>query len=77
MRTVIPVSFPPDKAKSLKKKAKKAGMTTSAYVLHLYINEEHLISEDELLEHAKIAEQERKAGKLKLLKSFKDLLDKR
>ena len=52
-------------------------MTTSAYVLHLYINEEHLISEDELLEHAKIAKQERKAGKLKLLKSFKDLLDKR
>ncbi len=73
MRTILSISFPADKAAKMKKKAKRAGLTPSAYLLRLYLNEEHLITEDELLQYAKEAEDDLKHGRCTVLKTKADI----
>ena len=74
MRSVLTISIPEEKKKIITRRAKKAGKTVSAYVISVLELEEKLISEDELVEMSREAMEEHKAGKTKVLKSFKDLM---
>jgi len=67
MRSVLSISIPPKKLKALKKKAKKDGITISAYVLRIIDEEEHMISEKELLEDIRIGEKEFREGKCRVM----------
>jgi len=73
MRSVLSISIPPKKLKALKKKAKKDGITISAYVLRIIDEEEHMISEEELLEDIRIGEKEFREGKGVVLRSDDDI----
>lgn len=72
MRSILTLSLPPDVLASLKRKAKHAGTSVSAYVRRLVVHEEHLISEEELLQKSKKALREYRKGNYKVLKSFED-----
>ena len=74
MRSIISLSLPPQKKKEIAKRAKKMGLSVSAYVLHTIDVEQKMISEDELLEIAARAERDYKAGKTKVLRSLADLM---
>lgn len=63
MRSVLSISVPPKKLAILKKRAKKAGLTVSAYVLRIVDEDEHLISEEELLEDIRQSEKDFAAGR--------------
>jgi hypothetical protein len=73
MRHVLSVSMPGEMVSHITKKAKKLGLSISAYMQRLVMHDELLISEDELLEDIRITERERRAGKLHLLRSIDDL----
>ncbi|MEI8229959.1 MAG: hypothetical protein WCG83_02360 [Candidatus Peregrinibacteria bacterium] len=63
MRSVLSISIPPKKLAALKKRAKSQGLTVSAYFLRFVEEEEHLISEEELLEDIRQSEKDFKAGR--------------
>jgi macrodomain Ter protein organizer (MatP/YcbG family) len=63
MRAVLSISIPPKKLQIIKKKAKKEGMTISAYVIQLIDEEEGMISEKELLEDLKQGEKDFAEGR--------------
>lgn len=73
MRSILNISLPQKKKTEIIRRAKKAGKSVSAYILSIIELEQRLISEDELLAMMKEADSEYKAGKTKILKSFKDL----
>lgn len=75
MREVLTISLPKEKKKEIMQRAKKAGMTVSAYIISALELEEQLISEDELLEMAKEAERAYREGRTKVLKSHRDLME--
>lgn len=75
MRSVLTISIPEEKKKEIERRAKKAGKSVSAYIIEVLDFESTLISEDEVLEMAKRAEEDYKAGKLKTYSSLKELLD--
>ena len=66
--------MPEAEKKKLEKRAKKLGMSVSSYVLHCTRVEMDMISEDELCKIAKATMADFKAGKLKSIKSLKDLM---
>lgn len=66
--------MPENEKKALVRRAKKAGRTISAYILHAVKVSETMISEDELVEMSKQAEKEYREGKTKTLRSLADLI---
>lgn len=74
MRSVLSISVPEERKKQIMRRAKKAGMNVSAYILYALDFEENLISEDELYESLKLAEKEHAEGKTKVLGSLADLM---
>ncbi len=73
MRAILSLSIPPKKLASLKKRAKNNRMTISAYVMRVINEEEHLMSEEELLQDIRIGEKEYREGKCAVLRSDKDI----
>jgi predicted DNA-binding protein len=77
MRSVLSISLPSATLKSLKKKAKDKDMTVSAFVLkviELDMQDEHHITEEDLLAFAEEAKNDVLSGKSKKLRSPEDLL---
>jgi hypothetical protein len=78
MRSVLSISIPPEKLKILKKKAKKEGMTVTAYVVGRIDEDlEADISEKKLLQYWKEAREDLKQGRVKEWKHPDDLLRKK
>lgn len=75
MRSVLTISIPEEKKKEIERRAKKAGKSVSAYIISILDYQSTLITEDEILAMAKEADREYDAGKTKVLKSLKDLMD--
>lgn len=67
MRSVLSISIPPKKLAALKKRAKSKGMTISAYAIRVFDEEEHLISEEELLEDIRQGRKDFKEGKCRVM----------
>ncbi len=67
MRSVLSISIPTATLRSLKKKAKDKEMTVSAYIVRLIVEEEHLISEEELLEDIGQGREDFKAGRCRVM----------
>jgi len=74
MRSTLTLSLPAEMLESLRQKAKRAGMSVSGYVRRLVTHESHLITEDEVLARWKEAKKNYRAGKVKVLRSFNDLM---
>ena len=76
MRQVLSVSLPGSMIKTIKKRVKDEGFNSvSEYFKYLFkMDTEDVISEAELLKDIKQARKEYKEGKLKTLKSLKDLM---
>jgi predicted DNA-binding protein len=74
MRTILSISLPDEQKKLIEKRAKKAKLTISTYVLHAIELKESLIQEDEILDQATEAEREYRAGRAKKLSSLSDLM---
>jgi len=66
--------MPETKKKEVEKRAAKLGLGVSKYILHCVELEKDVISEDELVRNSKKAMADYKAGKLKKVKSLKDLI---
>lgn len=73
MRAVLSVSMPTATLRRLKKKAKDKEMTVSAYLVRLVDEDEHLISEEELLEDIRVSEKEIREEKGVILRSDDDI----
>ena len=73
MRSILSISLPADLLALIRKKAQKAGLSMSAYVRRLIENEDLLISEEEILEMAKEAQADYKAGRYKVWKNHDDI----
>ncbi len=67
MRSVLSISLPPKKLAFIKKRAKSEGMTVSAYVIQKIDEEEHMISEAELLEDIRQGRKDFKEGKCRVM----------
>jgi|GEM_PF-551897 len=76
MRSILSISLPAEKKAELERRAKKAGKTVSAYVLHLLDFDEDVITEDELVEIVKRSEAAYAAGKTKVISSLSELMNK-
>ncbi|MBP7114060.1 MAG: hypothetical protein KBA40_01255 [Candidatus Peribacteraceae bacterium] len=63
MRSVLSISIPPKKLAALKRRAKREGMTISAYALRIFDAEEQFISEEELLRDIEQGRKDFKEGK--------------
>lgn len=74
MRAILNISLPFGQKKIIEKRAKKAKKSLSAYILYAVQLEQSLISEDEILKIAKLAESDYLAGKTMKLKSLADLM---
>ena len=74
MRAILNVSLPPEKKKAIEERAKQANKTVSAYIIYAVELEQQMISEDELVEMAKEAQERYDRGEAKVLKSLEDLL---
>ena len=75
MRQILSISMPADMVKEVKNRVKKRGFDSiSNYIKTLIKEDEDLISEDELLASVKKARRDYKQGKLKTLKTLKDLM---
>ncbi len=67
MRAVLSISIPPKKLAALKKRAKSQGMTISAYIIQKMDEEEHMISEEELLEDIRESEKDFAEGRFTVI----------
>lgn len=75
MRSVLNISLPPQTATTIKKRVKEKGFSNVSEYIRLLIElDNELISKEELLAMAKMADKEYKTGKMKKLKSLKDLV---
>jgi predicted DNA-binding protein len=74
MRSILSISLPAEKKKEIEARAKKMNQSTSAYIVRVFELEKSLISEEELLQMAKKAERDYKAGKTKKMGSLADLM---
>ncbi|MCK5211754.1 hypothetical protein KAJ89_03560 [Candidatus Parcubacteria bacterium] len=76
MRQVLSISLPGSMIKNIKQRVKNEGFNSvSEYFKYLFkMDTEDVISEEELLKNIKQARKEYKEGKLKTLKSIKDLM---
>jgi len=75
MRQVLSLSFPPKEIKHIKNISKKRGFeSVSSYVKYLVSEDKDLISEKEILEAAREAEEEYRNGTIIRANSIKDLL---
>ena len=74
MRSILSISLPAEKKKEIEARAKKMNQSTSAYIVRVFELEKSLISEEELLQMAKKAERDYKAGKTKKMVSLADLM---
>ena len=74
MRSIITFSVPESEKMLITKRAKKAGLTVSLYLLHAVRVEQKMIEEDEIVKMARKIEKDYKAGKTKTLKSLSDLM---
>ncbi len=75
MRTVLSLSLPARTSQQIKRRAKQRGYkSVSAYIQNLVADDEHLITEKELIKSMKLAEKEYKAGKTIIVKSLAELL---
>ena len=75
MRQVLSISLPNQTVQFIKKRVKQQKFdSVSGYIKYLLELDNDLISEKELLESVKNARQDYKKGKLKTLKSLKDLM---
>ena len=73
MRPLLTISLTPDIIASLKRRAKKAGITVSDYLRRILTHESNLITEEELLQRSHEAMRNYRAGKVKVLKSDEDI----
>jgi hypothetical protein len=73
-RSILNISLPEEVKKDIVRRAKKAKTTVSGYILRAVELEKSLISEEELLNKAKRARAEYRAGKTKILRSLEDLI---
>ena len=73
MRNVVSVSLPSDALGYLNKRTSETGLSTSAYMLRLLKHDEKLISEEELLEMCKQAEEEYRKGNCITLRTDDDI----
>ncbi len=75
MRQVLSVSLSSQTIQFIKKRVRQQKFNSvSGYIKHLLELDDDLISEKELLESIKEAGQDYKKGRLKTLKSLKDLM---
>lgn len=75
MRQVLSLSLPAADVRQIKSLAKKRGYESiSAYIKHLFKEDEDLISEKELLAAVREADKEYAAGKSVKARSIADLL---
>ncbi|MEA2064845.1 MAG: hypothetical protein U9O66_00930 [Patescibacteria group bacterium] len=75
MRQILSVSLPSQTIQFIKKRVKQQKFdSVSGYIKYLLELDNNLISEKELLKSIKEARQDYRKGKLKILKSLKDLM---
>lgn len=74
MRTVLTLSVTDEQKKKIKKRAKKAGLTVSAFVIQSIGIEEKAISKDELLIMVDQSRKDYREGKTTILENPEDLL---
>lgn len=75
MRQVLSVSLPSQTIQFIRKRVRQQKFdSVSGYIKYLLELDNDLISEKELLESIKEAKKDYKKGKLKTLKSLKDLM---
>lgn len=75
MRQILSISLPEKEVRRVKAKAKERGFKNfSAYISHLISEDTHVITEKELLKMVRQADKDYAAGKVKELKSLKDLV---
>lgn len=73
MRSILTVSMPASEKRKVYVRAKKAKKSVSGYILYTIHLAEQMIQEEELVEMARAAEKEYRAGKTKILKNLTDL----
>ena len=73
MRSILSLSLPAEMLADIRRQAKHAGMSISAYAQRVFRWHSHLITEDELLKRSKEATKNYRRGKYKVLKSSDDL----
>lgn len=73
-RAILNISVPELVKKDIVKRAKKAHISISGYILRAVKLEQSLITEDELLARVKTSRKNYKAGKTKILRSLEDLI---
>jgi len=75
MRSILNVSLPEQTAALVKKRIKKKGFANVSEYIRLLIElDSDLISKEELLAMSRRADKEYNSGKMKKLKSLKDLV---
>jgi len=75
MRQVLSVSFPPKEIRYIKNISKKRGFeSVSSYIKHLVKEDKDLISEEEILEATREAEEEYENGTIIKANSMEELL---
>jgi hypothetical protein len=74
MRSILSISIPKEKKMEIEARAKRANISTSAYIVRIVELEKSLISEDEIIKASKKAENDYKKGKTRKLKSLKNLM---
>ncbi|MBD3328345.1 hypothetical protein GF340_03510 [Candidatus Peregrinibacteria bacterium] len=74
MRTVLTLSVTDEQKKIIKKRAKKAGLTVSAFVIQSIGIDDDVITEKELLEMVAQGQKEYREGKTVTIKNGADLL---
>ncbi len=74
MRSIITFSVPESEKVLITKRAKKAGITVSMYLLHAVQIEQKMIGENEIVKMAHEVEKDYKSGRTKKLKSLSDLM---
>ncbi len=74
MRSILSISLPKEKKLEIEARARKSNQSTSAYIVRIVELEKSLISEAEVIEASKKAENDYKNGKTKKLKSLKNLM---
>ncbi len=73
MRSVLTLSLPEDIVKSIQQRAKKLDMSVSALMKRMWLQQGTFITEEELLEDIRIAEEDYRNGKVKVLRNKKDI----
>ena len=75
MRSIITLSTTAETKKNLQKRAKRAKMSLSAYVMQALERDSEYISEEELIEYAQKTQKDHKNKRTQKMKSLEDLMN--